>query len=76
MQVSKDRIDEMAKVLVKIVDVHHRTIIGSRLHTTDMNLNFWECSCYTCKSATEILIKNGYDPKDFIEYPGNENKVT
>lgn len=75
MQVSEDRIDEMARVLAKVVDVHHRTIEGSRLHNPREQMDFWKCPCKTCIAATEILIKNGYNPEDFIEYPGEFKQV-
>lgn len=74
--VIRDRIDEMAKILAKIADVHHRTIDASRLHKPQENPDFWKCNCLTCVSAAGILIKNGYSPEDFIEYPDDENKLT
>lgn len=65
---------EMAKALAKLADKHHRTLEGSKLHNPRESMDFWECPCNTCKEATRILREFGFDPKEFIEYPGDENK--
>src|SRR5262245_3511152 len=53
-EVSTTRIKELEDCLRHIIDVHHRTLVGSSWHKPDKR-EWTDCDCMTCKRVKELL---------------------
>lgn len=42
------------ETLIYLVDLHHRTLTGSKLHDPE-NLDWTDCPCKSCRRVKEVL---------------------
>lgn len=58
--------EELLTELIRLIDLHHRTLEGSRLHNPEIK-EWWECECKTCSKVKEV-ISRAYDPEYLTKF--------
>lgn len=58
----KARAERAETALIELVELHHRTITGSKLHDPE-NQSWAQCACKTCLAVAELLPEKAEDAR-------------